>query len=224
MSSATSDGDSVRYRVVVLGVSAGGVRALERVLGALPADFPLPILIVQHMSPSAGSGLALLLDHQCRIRVKEADEEEPMMPGSVYLAPANYHLLVEADGSLSLSDDRPVNFARPSVDVLFESAAAAFGRGVIGVVLTGAGCDGGFGIRSIQEKGGLVVVQDPADAEAATMPEFALSLVAADHVVTLEDLPGLLQKLAEEGHGSTRETTGHARVAAAGDREKDERD
>lgn len=217
MPSATCDGERVPYRVVVMGVSTGGVRALEEVLGALPAQFPLPILIVQHMGPSAGGGLALLLDHQCRIRVKEADEEELMMPGSVYLAPANYHLLVETDGSLSLSNDGPVNFARPSVDVLFESAAAAFGRGVIGVVLTGAGCDGGFGVRSIKHKGGLVVVQDPADAEAATMPEFALSLVAADHVVTLEELPGLLQKLAEEGHAPGGQSGGHGRVVAASD-------
>lgn len=184
------------FRVVVLGVSTGGVQALKQILGALPAGFPLPILIVQHISPEAGNGLARLLDELCAIRVKEADEEEPMEPGCVYLAPPNYHLLLEKDAVLSLSSEPPVNFARPSVDVLFESAAAAFGGGVIGIVLTGAGYDGGRGLRRIQEEGGLTIIQDPAEAEAPSMPEHALGLVAADHVISLELLPALLQLLA----------------------------
>lgn len=206
MSSATYDEDRQLYRIIVMGVSTGGVLALKRVLGELPADFPLPILVVQHISPSSGDGMALLLDHHCRIRVKEADEEELITPGCAYLAPANYHLLVERDGSLSLSDEGHVNFARPSVDVLFQSAAAAFGRAVIGVLLSGAGYDGGFGLRNIQKNGGLIIVQDPADAEVATMPEFALSLVAADHLVTLEELPGLLLVLAEKSHMDDRKS------------------
>lgn len=196
MSNATCNPDKRVFRVVVLGVSTGGVQALKRLLGAFPADFPLPILIVQHISPEAGNGLARLLDELCAIRVKEADEEETMEPGCVYLAPPNYHLLLEKDAVLSLSSEPPVNFARPSADVLFESAAAAFGRGVIGIVLTGAGYDGGRGLRRIQEEGGLTVIQDPVEAEAPSMPEHALRLVAADHVISLELLPALLQLLA----------------------------
>ncbi|WP_243372387.1 chemotaxis protein CheB [Geotalea sp. SG265] len=187
------------FRAVVMGVSTGGMQALKRVLAPLPAVFPLPILIVQHMSPISGNGLATLLDQLCLVRVKEADEEEVINAGHVYIAPANYHLLVESDGSLSLSAEKAVNFARPSVDVLFESAALAFGPSVIGVILTGAGTDGGRGLQFIKAHGGTAIIQDPADAEAASMPGYALSLVVADHVVTLTDLPELLQKLAALG-------------------------
>lgn len=198
MSSAIISRGAKRFRVIVLGVSTGGVQALKQFLGALPADFPLPILVVQHISPESGDGLARLLDELCAVRVKEADEEERMAAGCVYLAPPNYHLLVERDGLLSLSSESPVNFARPSVDMLFESAAAAFSDGVIGVVLTGAGFDGGQGIRRIKQEGGTVIIQDPADAEASSMPEHALGLVAADHVTSLEQLPVLLRQLLAE--------------------------
>ncbi|WP_054693253.1 chemotaxis protein CheB [Geotalea toluenoxydans] len=195
MPSATSHESLERFRVVVMGVSTGGVQALKRVLGGLAADFPLPILIVQHMSPASGDGLAKLLDQLCLLRIKEADEEEVMQGGCAYLAPPNYHLLVESNGSLSLSAEKPVNFARPSVDVLFESAAAAFGPAVIGIILTGAGYDGGRGLLRIKEQGGMAIVQDPADADASSMPEHALSLVTADHVARLTELPGLLTRL-----------------------------
>jgi two-component system chemotaxis response regulator CheB len=131
-----------QFRAVVIGVSTGGVTALKRLLGGLPADFPVPVLIVAHIMPESDDGLAVLLDSLCAIRVKEADEQESMLPGVVYLAPANYHLLVERGGVLALSIDPPVCFARPSVDVLFESAAEAFGSELIGVILTGAGFDG----------------------------------------------------------------------------------
>ena len=184
-----------RFRLVVVGVSTGGVQALKLVLGHLPRDFPLPILIVQHIKPDAGSGLAKLLDELCPIKVKEAEEEERLAPGCAYLAPANYHLLVERDETLSLSGEPLVNFARPSVDVLFESAAESFDSAVIGVILTGAGYDGGKGLASIKGKGGVAIVQDPADAEASSMPKHALSLISADHVVTLRQLPGLLLQL-----------------------------
>lgn len=183
------------FRVVVIGVSTGGVQALKRLLGHLPPAFPLPILIVQHIRPDSGSGLAKLLDELCPIRVKEAEEEELLAPGCVYLAPANYHLLVERDETISLSGEPLVNFARPAVDVLFESAAEAFGGAVIGVILTGAGYDGGKGMAKIKEKGGVAIVQDPGEAEAPSMPKHALSLVVADHVISIEQLPGILLRL-----------------------------
>ena len=130
------------YQAIVIGISAGGMGTLKALLGALPKDFPLPILIAQHLSPDSGDAMALFLDQLCAIHVKEADEEERPTGGRVYLAPANYHLMVEPDGRLGLSADPPVNFSRPSADVLFETAAEAFGEGLIGVVLTGAGIDG----------------------------------------------------------------------------------
>lgn len=183
-------------QAVVVGVSTGGVHALQKLLGQLPADFPLPILIVQHIGPEAGSGLAKLLDVRCALRVKEADDQDEILPGMAYLAPANYHLLVEQGGFLSLSADPHVNFARPSVDVLFESAAAVFGPSLIGIVLTGANFDGSRGLRTIKQKGGIAIVQDPADAEARQMPDSALAATEVDHVVSLDGMAVLLQTLA----------------------------
>jgi len=186
------------FRAVVIGVSTGGVQALKKLLGPLPAEFTLPILIVQHIGPDAGSGLARLLDEYCVLRVKEADEQDEILPGTVYLAPANYHLLVERDGCLALSADPCVSFARPSVDVLFESAAEVFGPQLIGIVLTGANSDGSRGLKSIKQHGGIAIVQDPAGAEARQMPQAALAATRVDHVVDLDGMAALLQQLASQ--------------------------
>lgn len=184
------------FQCVVIGVSTGGVQALKKLLAPLPADFPLPVLVVQHIGPDAGSGLARLLDEGCALRVKEADEQDEILPGTVYLAPPNYHLLVERDGCLALSADPYVSFARPSVDVLFESAAEVFGPQLIGIVLTGANSDGSQGLRSVKQNGGLAIVQDPKDAEARQMPQAAMAATSVDHVVALDGMVVLLQKLA----------------------------
>lgn len=184
------------FLAVAIGVSTGGVQALKKLLGRLPADFPLPLLVVQHISPDAGNGMAKLLDDVCRLRVKEADEQDLILPGTVYLAPPNYHLLAEHDGMLSLSADRPVSFARPSVDVLFESAATVFGPGLIAIILTGANYDGSQGARVVKQRGGTVIVQHPDDALARQMPEAALAATTADHVVPLDDMAALLVRLA----------------------------
>lgn len=194
---------STLCKAVVIGVSTGGVAALKQLLPALPADFPIPILVVSHLTPTSDDGLAVLLNSFSSIRVKEADEEEALSPGTVYLAPANYHLLVERKGCLSLSIDPPVNFARPSVDVLFESAAEIFGPALIGVVLTGAGSDGSKGLLTIRQRGGITVVQDPADAEMDSMPKQALALLSPDYLIPLQELPGLLIKLAASQSGKT---------------------
>ncbi len=183
---------------VAIGVSSGGVRALKLLLGALPADYPLPVLVVQHISPDAGNGMARLLDDHCAIRVKEADEQEEILPATVYLAPPNYHLLVERDRRVGLSADPPVSFARPSVDVLFESASEVYGAGLVGLVLTGANWDGAQGARVIKKRGGRVVVQDPNDAETPQMPAAALAAVKADHVLPLSAMAELLQRFAHE--------------------------
>lgn len=185
-----------RFQAVVIGVSTGGVHALQKLLGQLPADFPLPILIVQHIGADSGGGLARLLDERSPLRVKEADELDQILPGCVYLAPANYHLLVERDGFLALSADPYVSFARPSVDVLFESAAAVFGPRLIGIVLTGANFDGSQGLKTIKQQGGIAIVQDPADAEARQMPLAAIAATGVDYVVALDGMVALLKKLA----------------------------
>lgn len=208
MSRGVARGRRARYRAIVLGVSMGGVDALTRVLSLLPAAFPLPVLVVIHVSPGSGDSLARLLDSQCAVRVKEGDEGELPQPGTVYLAPAGYHLLVEADGRLALSTDLPVSFARPSVDVLFESAAACYRKALVGAVLTGAGSDGAAGIARIAHLGGYTIVQEPADALMDLMPRAALARLAAlsasvpglqpapNAIATLEQLPLLLQRLA----------------------------
>ncbi len=185
-----------KFRLVVIGVSSGGVQALKRLLGALPADFPLPLAIVQHISPDAGDGMARLLEEFCAIRVKEADEQERIVAGTAYLAPPNYHLQVERGGLLSLAADGYVSYARPSVDVLFESAAAAFGRTLIGVVLTGANADGARGLKKIKDAGGLAIVQDPADAFAREMPAAALAATGPDYLLPLADIAVTLLRLA----------------------------
>jgi two-component system chemotaxis response regulator CheB len=199
-----------RYGAVAAGASMGGVEALATLLGGLPADFPLPILIVHHVAPDPPSGLACLLDAHCSIRVKEADEGERPAAGTAYLAPPNYHLLVERDGSLALSVDPPVNFARPSVDVLFESAADAYGPGLIGIILTGAGTDGANGLKTIRNRGGMTIVQDPAEAEADSMPRSALAAVRVDHVLPLKEICELIRSLTgkEQYHDRYRNDTG----------------
>jgi two-component system chemotaxis response regulator CheB len=185
-----------RLKAMVAGLSTGGLGALKELLAALPGTFPVPILVVQHLSPDSTDSMAALADQWTSLQVKEADDGETPRPGVVYLAPANYHLQVETDGSLSLSTDAPVNYSRPSVDVLFETAARAHGPALAGIILTGAGSDGSQGLRRIQEHGGLTVVQAPEDAACSAMPKAALRLVRADYVIALAELPELLIKLA----------------------------
>jgi len=197
MSSKGHEGYHGGYRAVVVGVSMGGVEALQVLFGGLPAHFPLPILVVHHISPNAGSDLANLFNSHTELHVKEADEEELILPGTVYLAPANYHLLIERDCRIALSTDPHVNFSRPSVDVLFESAANVFGPALVGIILTGANSDGSRGLKMIKEKGGLAIIQDPADAQTDNMPRSALAAVKADHVLPLKQIAPLICRLAQ---------------------------
>ena len=186
----------MQYEIVVVGTSLGGLKALQTLLAGLPKDFPLPVAIVQHRGKASGDGLAAFLQTASALQVREAEDKEPIVPGMVYLAPADYHLLVES-GAFMLSTEAPVAFSRPSVDVLFESAADAYGAGVIGVVLTGANIDGARGAVAIKRRGGLVVVQDPATAEAVAMPEAARA-AGCDHILPLLDIPPFLVRLVSE--------------------------
>ncbi|HWB12210.1 MAG TPA: chemotaxis protein CheB [Pirellulales bacterium] len=161
------------YEIVVIGTSLGGLNALRTILGALPKTFSLPIVIAQHRSADVGDGLAEYLSGGSSLAVVEPSDKQPILPGSAYLAPADYHLLIEPR-FFTLSTEAPVQFARPSIDALFESAADSYGSHVVGVVLTGASADGAKGAAAILQKGGLVVVQEPTTAESPTMPESAI--------------------------------------------------
>lgn len=183
---------------VVVGASAGAVQALSDILPRLPADFALPILVVVHV-PTAPSGLTTLFSTKCAMNVVEPDDKELIVPGTVYFAPPGYHLLVEPGGSISLSSDEPVLYSRPSIDVLFESAAESFGPAVVGVVLTGANEDGAKGAAAIEEHGGLVLVEDPATAYAAAMPAAALARCAAARVLSLDAIVDELISIAALG-------------------------
>jgi two-component system chemotaxis response regulator CheB len=184
-----------RFDVVVIGASWGGLRALERILGGLDAGFPVPVLVVQHREAGADDDLlARLLDSHTPLRVTDAEDKTPLAPGTVLLAPPGYHVLVTDDGCAELSVDEPVQFSRPSIDVLFESAADAYGPRVLGVLLTGSNTDGAAGLEAIQRGGGFTVVQDPESAERPEMPRAALARITPDAVLALDDIVSLLRR------------------------------
>lgn len=189
---------------VVIGGSAGAIEALSRILPALPRDFPLPVVAVVHLPPEEKSLLPEIFTPRCHLAVKEAEDKEALAAGTVYFAPPNYHLLVEANRTLSLSSDEPVNFSRPSIDVQFESAADAYGTGLVAVVLTGASHDGAAGARAVAAAGGTVLVQRPDTAEASLMPQSALDACATARPLALADIARVLAGLV----AATRRTEG----------------
>lgn len=243
MKSSTAKFGKLPYDLVVIGASLGGIQALSRLLSELPKGFPLPILIVQHRHKSSDNALSTFLQESCQLSVVEAEDKETIKPGWVYIAPADYHLLIEANpeteterdnkerrlykanghreslsanlGSLksphpstlapspwkccaagiALSTEAPVCYARPSIDVLFESAADACGKKVIGIILTGASSDGTQGLAKIKAKGGLTIVQEPNNAESRTMPASAIAAVAVDWILSLSEIAPLLINL-----------------------------
>lgn len=178
--------------LIVIGGSAGAVEALSAILPSLPADFALPVAMVLHLAPNMPSCLVDVLRLSCALTVKEAEDKEPLHAASLYVAPPNYHLLVEKQRCFSLSDDDLVHFSRPSIDVLFESAAEAYGPAALGLLLTGANEDGAHGMACIKEAGGTVLIQSPATALVGTMPGAALHLATPDHVLALPDIGSFL--------------------------------
>jgi two-component system, chemotaxis family, protein-glutamate methylesterase/glutaminase len=189
-----------KYGIVVIGGSAGAMTVLVELLPSFPADFPLPIVIAVHLHPRQDNAHIERLADQCALKVKEADEKESIQAGAIYLAPPNYHLLIEDDRTFSLSIDERVNYARPSIDVLFETAAQAYGPQTVGVVLTGANNDGAHGLQCIKEQGGLTIVQDPRTAESTYMPQAALEATPVDHVLSVPEISKLLLKIARSAH------------------------
>ena len=183
-----------KYRAIVVGASAGGIQALKKILPELPANFPLPIIIVQHQHPSSDNYYVNYLAEKCRMKVKEADEKECIAAGTIYFAPPNYHLLIEADETFALSTSERVCYSRPSIDVLFETAADVYEAALIGIILTGANSDGANGMKRIKENGGLAIAQDPQNAESPAMPFAAISACRIDHVLALEKIPKFLVK------------------------------
>ncbi len=173
---------------VVIGASAGGVEALLGLATKLRRGLRPAVLVVLHLPPDRPSELAALLSARCAVPVHEALDKAPLLPGTVTIAPPDYHLLVEPGGTLALSVDAPVRYSRPAIDVLFESAAAAIGPRLLGVVLTGGSSDGSDGLLAVRRHGGIAWVQDPSTAIAATMPASALALAGADAVLTLPQI------------------------------------
>lgn len=172
---------------VVVGASAGGVDALLALAAALPAHFSTPVLVVLHLPRDRPSNLAPLLAAHCAVPVREAEDKMPLAPGML-IAPPDYHLLVEPGGCVALSMDEPVLFSRPSIDLLFESAAAAFATRLLAVLLTGANHDGSAGMAAVRRAGGIGWIQAPADAAVPTLPAAALAHAGADAVLSLHDL------------------------------------
>ncbi len=177
-----------KFKAVVIGVSAGGTYALQVLLPDIPADFPVPVIVVQHLSAHSDGYFVNHLNSLCKVHVKEAEEKEKAQPGKIYFSPPNYHLLIEEDGTFSLSIDERVNFARPSIDVLFETASFAYGPGLVGIVLTGANTDGSKGLKQIKEYGGYTIVQNPKTAEVNSMPRAAIAATRVDKVLKIEDI------------------------------------
>jgi two-component system, chemotaxis family, protein-glutamate methylesterase/glutaminase len=185
------------FGLVVIGASWGGLAAVSKIFAAMPGDFTLPIVLVQHRSKHSDDLLASLIQSVTQLRVVDVEDKEPLAPASVYIAPANYHLMVER-GHLSLTTDPLVRFSRPSIDVTFASAADSYRSAAIGVVLTGANDDGRRGLRRIVDNGGKGIVQDPATAESKAMPASAAQAVPEAEVIPLEEIPTRLVVLAAQ--------------------------
>lgn len=184
-----------QYRAIIIGASAGGGRALIEILSRLPADYGLPILVVQHLHSGDDGGFAAHLDREAGLSVVTPCDKEKIQRGRVYIAPANYHMLVERNGAIALSVDEKVNWSRPSIDVLFESAACAWEEAVIAILLSGANADGAKSMGVVKKAGGLTIAQDPDSAQVPFMPRAAIEAGVVDRVMTLEEIGKLLKKL-----------------------------
>ncbi|MBN1314042.1 MAG: chemotaxis protein CheB [Anaerolineales bacterium] len=183
------------YRAIVIGASAGGMNALMMLFSVLKNNFPLPILVAQHVHPTENGTMVLFYQSRIALPVKEANDKDEIRPGVIYFAPPDYHLLVERQETLALSIDPKVNYSRPSIDVLFESAAYAWTCSLIGIILTGANYDGARGLRLIKELGGWTIAQDPSTAEFPAMPQAAIDLGSAEHILTLHEIGKYLSTL-----------------------------
>ena len=184
-----------QIEAVVIGASAGGVEALSVLLPALPATLRAPIFIVMHLPREHRSLLSEIFAPKCALRVSEAEDKAPVLPGCVYFAPPDYHLLLDEGPSMALSVDEPVHFSRPSIDVLFESAADQYRQQLLGIILTGASQDGADGLAAVRSAGGITVVQQPGDTYKSHMAAAALKLSPVDYVLPLAGIAALARAL-----------------------------
>jgi two-component system, chemotaxis family, protein-glutamate methylesterase/glutaminase len=187
--------------ILAIGCSAGCFDSLLRILPELAPGFPLPVVVVIHMAQESENSLATSLASRCSVPVLEPEDKEPILPGVIYIAPPGYHLLADPEGVFSLSAEEPVNFSRPSIDVLFESIAYAYGSSAVGLVLSGANEDGADGLRRIANAGGLALVEDPDTAAYPTMPKAAACAVPSHKKMTVEQLASTLPFLRPEREG-----------------------
>lgn len=187
---------SIPFAAVAIGASAGGIEALAALLPPLPKTFPLPIVVVVHVPSQRENAIVTLFRDKCQMQVREAEDKAPLEGGVICFAPADYHLLVEQDRRCALSSEEPVNYSRPSIDVLLESAADAFGQQLLAVILTGANADGARGLRAVVDAGGTAVIQHPDTALVATMPQAAFDACPTASLMTLPQISGLLLGLA----------------------------
>ncbi len=183
---------TARYRAVVVGGSAGGLKALAEILSFIPQFFRPSILVVLHLHASDGGALARHLSRLTALPVIEPSDKEPIVPSHIYVAPADYHMLVERDETIALSLEDRVNHSRPSIDVLFETAASAWRQSVVAVILSGASADGARGVQAVKAAGGLAIAQDPGEAEHGFMPQAAIDTGAVDRVLRLSEIGPLL--------------------------------
>lgn len=181
-----------KRKVVVIGGSAGSIDPLTTILSALPTDFNTPVIVVLHISPTSKSMLSEVLSATTKLKVKEAESTEPIEPGMVYVAPPNYHLSVEPNFTLALSNEEPKSYSRPSIDILFESAADVYRSNIIGILLSGANADGSQGLKKIHDHKGVTIVQDPSSAGFEEMPQSALSLFKPDYKMSPGQISAVL--------------------------------
>jgi len=188
-------GKTGKYDIVVLGGSSGGVEALLKIIPNLSPDFTVPFVIVVHQSRSSRSSLAQVLQSRTKLIVCEPEDKEKILPGHIYIATPDYHLMIEEDKTFSYAYSELVNYSRPSIDVLFETAAEAYGEKLIGVLITGGNADGAAGLKHIVEKGGLAIVEDPDTADTPAMPRAALKMSKVDFVLSIDELIKKLNSL-----------------------------
>jgi len=193
------------YRAVVIGTSYGGLEALNAILPGLKKDFPIPVIIVLHIGEHSNDFFIRHLNDACELEVKEAEAYEPILPGFIYFAPPGYHLQVEDNFTFSLSAEKKLNFSRPSIDVLFETAAWAYKNQLIGIILTGANSDGANGMKTIKEFGGKTIIQNPCRAISPIMPRFALKIAQPDTRLHLEEIADYLNKLVSPNYRSEKD-------------------
>lgn len=187
--------EKLKVNCITIGVSAGGMNAMLQILPSLPINFPVPIVIVQHLHPHQGNFHIQYYQKRCKLKVCEASEKSAVVAGGIYFAPANYHLVIENDKTFSLNIDRKINFSRPSIDCLFFSASDVYRDKLLGILLTGANNDGAKGMKYIQINGGLTIVQDPKDAEVSSMPMSAIEIMKPDWILPLNKIAEKLMNL-----------------------------